>query len=210
MKNLRILIALIILMIYGACQNNDNLINENLLISYKNKNAIINEVYHEYMKNIKSIGFENIVTSEHLINDNDFSIADKKIIEAEMVFKNFNSINEKLYKDLFNIIDSIKPTKSLNSNDISKIRIILDSKFKDINKNREVDSLGIDAYKKIKDFLKSKCKFEIENNQIYFENEECKNEYFKLSLNLGVIQSKAALDEMKKKNNELQKKYGKY
>ena len=198
------------MIIFNSCQNKDKLNNENLLVSFKKKNALLTELYTDYLKDIEKVGFDKIVTAEHLIIDNDLSKADEKIKEAILIFNNFNDKNEKLHNDLLKIIDSIKPTKNFKSNDIIKIRKNLEKKVKDLKLNREIDSLGIDAYDKIKNFLKSKCKFEIIDNQIYFESEKCRKEYFKLSMNLTSIQYKGVLNEMKKKNIELQKNYGKY
>jgi hypothetical protein len=173
----KIIYYITICLIITGCENRAEKYNEELKNKTQQKALEIRENYNQYQKDIVETNLGNLLNLERLAKDLDHKESKNILNNADKILNQFNKENERLVAELRTLVDSIKPTPKLTETRIVAMKKQFDESFSVTKSNYKLDSTVLASNKKMIDFLKGDCKYEIQNGQIVFFNERCLNNF---------------------------------
>jgi hypothetical protein len=165
--------------------------------------------YSQYRNDSSMNNIKYLLDFNRLKNDTNLTESISIINNAEKKFNEFNRYNKNKAQEIEQLLKSLKVTSELSKIEIDEINSVFKSNLKKVQENKKLDSLILANNKNIINLLKNKCKYEIHDNLIHFEDNSCLFEY---NFAIQNIRTSIQMNELNKKvdrlkNSEIYKRY---
>jgi hypothetical protein len=200
---MKIIYYITICLIITGCENRAEKYNEELKNKTQEKALEIRENYNQYQIDIVETNLGNLLNLERLAKDLDHKESKNILNNADKILDQFNKENERLITELRKLIDSIKPTPKFTESRIVAMKKQFDESFSVTKSNYKLDSTVLASNKKMIDFLKGDCKYEIQNGQIVFFNERCLNNFNLYNSFISMAKTRAELEMSQRKMKKI-------
>lgn len=179
--DINLILVLVLNIMLFSCQNNK--------ISDSPEEIVLNRFdkiklnYNDSKSKLIQLEIDSILTIDNFIDDLNLEKSLKKINDADSILKNFKNNNDKLFKELNVIIDTLKPSKKIKIEDLEKLKNEITLSKDLIAKNYKTDLSILSTNKEILVLLKE-CGFKVIHNNLVFYDDTCQLKYNLLTIQL--------------------------
>lgn len=202
-QTMKLILLISTLLIFTSCQKK---VDEVEISNQKNKLEIldriskIKELNNKFKSDLMETKITQLLDLERLQVDKKQVESERIISNAENVLSDFRSNRKKLSNELLILTDSIKPHSNITNKQIQDLKSNYLDMIKTNYEDFKADSSYVALNKKIVSLLKNICDYDIKDNRIYFETDNCINQF---SLMTNWLEASIDYQRVKQKQREL-------